>query len=558
MMHRLLVGLMAAAAAWAAPLVDDQIRKILAERIDARRQAVGIVVGIVEPDGRRIVAHGVAAKGGRPMDGDTLMEIGSITKVFTAQILAEAVRRGVVKLDDPVSKFLPDGAKVPEWQGRAITLHDLVSHRSGLPRLPGNLQITDMSNPYAAYTVTQLYEFLSGHQLRRAPDTEFEYSNLGAGLLGHVLARQAGAEYEALVRAKVLDPLRMRNTTITLSTEAKARVAQGHNAKLEPVPAWDLPTLAGAGALRSSANDMLNWLEAHAGLAEGGVTPALASMRATRRPAAGQQQIGLGWMIAKSGDAEIFWHNGGTGGFVSFAAFDPKARVGVVVLGNTAGAPGVDDIGRHLLNPSSPLTGEKKERKQISFDPQRFDAYTGAYRMAPEFVLFVTREGERFFTQATGQGKVEIFAMSERVFFPKVVDAEIEFVLNEAGRANRLTLRQNGASIAGERVEGLTPPPDPGAGRKVVALESKILDGYAGKYQLAPSVTITVTRGEGGRLFAQVTGQDKHEIYAESERKFFYRVVDAQLTFTPGDAGTPAPKLTLHQGGASVEAQRVD
>lgn len=557
-MRKALMVLLAAAAAWAAPLTDGQIRKILAERIDARHQTVGIVVGIIEPGGRRIVAHGVAEKGGRAIDGDTLMEIGSITKVFTAQLLAEAVYRGAVKLDDPVSKFLPSGVKVPEWQGRAITLHDLVSHRSGLPRLPGNLQITDIANPYAAYTVAQLYEFLSGHQLRRAPDTEFEYSNLGMGLLGHALARQADTSYEALVRQKILDPLRLKSTAIALPAESKARMAQGHNAKLEPVPAWDLPTLAGAGALRSSANDMLNWLAAHAGLAEGGTGPVLASMVATRRPASGQMQVGLGWMIARSGASEMIWHNGGTGGFVSFAGFDPKARVGVVVLSNTAGAPGVDDIGRHLLNASFPLAGEKKERQQISFDPKRFDTYTGAYRLTPEFVLFVTREGDRFFTQATGQPRIEVFAMSERVFFPKVVDAEIEFAVDESGRAQRLMLRQNGATIAGQRVEGLAPPPEPGAGRAVVVVEPKTLDGYAGKYHLAPSVTITISRGDGGRMYAQVTGQEKFEIFAESDRKFFFRVVDAQLTFTPGAAGAPAPKLTLHQGGANVEARRVD
>ncbi|MCC6539944.1 MAG: serine hydrolase [Bryobacterales bacterium] len=553
--------LAAAAVACAAPPTDEQIRRILVEQIDTRRQAVGIVVGIVEPGGvRRIVAHGVASKGGPAVDGGTLMEIGSITKVFTAQLLAGAVQRGAVKLDDPVSKFLPAEAKMPEWQGRAITLHDLVSHRSGLPRLPGNLQIADISNPYAAYTVTQLYAFLAGHQLRRAPDTEFEYSNLGAGLLGHALARQAGLSYEELVRAKILDPLRMKDTGIALSPAARARLAQGHNAKLEPVPACDLPALAGAGALRSSASEMLNWLAAHAGLAEGGVNPVLASMLATRRPGLGgsQQQVGLGWMIAKVGGAEMVWHNGGTGGFVSFAGFDPQARVGVVVLSNTAGSPGVDDLGRHLLNSNLPLAEEKRERQQISFDPKRFDAFTGAYRLAPGFALFITREGERFFAQATGQGKNEIFPMSARAFFFKVVDAEIEFGPEQAGRTHRLTLRQNGASIPGERVEGLAPPPDPGAGRTVVAVAPKTLDSYAGKYQLTPGVAIAISRGEAGRMFAQVTGQEKHEIFAESDRRFFFRVVDAQLTFTPGEAGAAAPKLTLHQGGANIEARRVD
>jgi D-alanyl-D-alanine-carboxypeptidase/D-alanyl-D-alanine-endopeptidase len=222
-----------------------EIRKILVERIEARKQAVGIVVGIVEPEERRIIAYGSTANGGsRPVDGDTLFEIGSVTKVFTAQILADAVARGAVTLDDPVAKLLPPSVRMPESGGRTITLLDLATHRSGLPRLPGNLTMTDLSNPYAAYTVTQLYEFLSGHALRRAPGGEFEYSNLGVGLLGHALALHAGTDYETLVRSKVLAPLNMKSTAIALSPELKARMAQGHNAKLERAPNWDIP---GAG-----------------------------------------------------------------------------------------------------------------------------------------------------------------------------------------------------------------------------------------------------------------------------------------------------------------------
>ncbi len=536
---------------------NDDIRKILVERIDTRKGSVGIVVGIVEPEGRRIVSYGSTAKGGsKAVDGDTLFEIGSVTKVFTAQILADAVARGGVKLDDPVAKLLPPSVKVPEHGGRAITLLDLTTHRSGLPRLPENLTTTDMSNPYAAYTVAQLYEFLAGHALRRDPGSEFEYSNLGVGLLGHALALQAASkDYESLVRAKVLSPLGMNSAAINLTPELKARMSQGHNAKLEPVPNWDLPTLAGAGALRSSAKDMLKFVAAHAGLAKSGPDQVLASMLATRRAAAGGAEIGLGWMIAKRGSAEIVWHNGGTGGFQSFIGFDPKARVGVVVLSNTQGMPGIDDIGQHLLDQTLPLIPAKKDRQQISFAPETFEKYVGNYQLMPNFVLAVTREGDRFFTQATGQGKIEIFAMSERVFFPKVIDAELEFTVDAAsGRANKVTLRQNGAVINGPRVEG--PLPEASAERKAIATDPKVLEHYVGKYQLAPGFILTITREEG-RLFAQATGQGRNEMFAETDRKFFLRVVDAQITFAPGPDGRAA-KLTLHQGGINAEGARVE
>ncbi|MBC8166659.1 MAG: serine hydrolase [Bryobacteraceae bacterium] len=555
MMHRFFSMLLAIEVLVAAGPSNDEIRKILVERIDTRKQAVGIVVGIVEPEGRRIIAYGSAAKGGsKAIDGDTLFEIGSITKVFTAQILAEAVAHGVVKLDDPVAKLLPSSVKMPGRGGRAITLLDLTTHRSGLPRLPGNLTSTDLSNPYAAYTVAQLYEFLTGHTLRRDPGAEFEYSNLGVGLLGHALALQAEMDYESLVRAKVLGPLGMKSTAITLTPALKARMSQGHNAKLEPVPNWDLPALAGAGALRSSANDMLNFVAAHAGLGKSVPDPVMASMLATRRPAIGGAEIGLGWMIAKSGSAEIVSHGGGTGGFQSFVGFDPKARVGVVVLSNTQGMPGIEDIGRHLLDSNFPLTPPRKERQQISFDPKGFDVYVGNYQLAPRFVLAVTREGDRFFTQATGQPRIEVFAMSERVFFPKVMDAELEFTVDDSGRANKVTLRQNGVVVNGARVDG--PLPDAPAERKAIIVDPKLLEQYVGKYQLGQGFAITVTRDEG-RLFAQATGQGKAEIFAETESKFFFRVVDAQITFSPGLNGR-TEKLTLHQGGLNAEGKRVE
>lgn len=557
MTHRFFLILLAIEVLVAAAPSNDEIRKILVERIDTRKGAVGIVVGIVEPEGRRIVSYGSTANGGsKAVDGDTLFEIGSITKVFTAQILADAVARGAVKLDDPVAKLLPPAVKMPERGGRAITLLDLTTHRSGLPRLPENLTTTDMSNPYATYTVAQLYEFLAGHTLRRDPGEEFEYSNLGAGLLGHALALQAaGTDYESLVRAKVLGPLGMKSTGIALTPELKARMSQGHNAKLEPVPNWDLPTLAGAGALRSSANDMLNFAAAHAGLAKSGPDPVLAAMLATRRAAAGGAGIGLGWMIAKRGSVEIVSHGGGTGGFQSFIGFDPKARVGVVVLSNTQGALGIEDIGRHLLDRTFPLIPPKKERRQISFEPKAFENYVGNYQLAEKFVLAVTREGDRFFTQATGQGKIEIFAMSERVFFPKVIDAELEFTVDAAsGRAGKVALRQNGAVITGPRVESaLAEAP---AERKAITTDPKVIERYVGKYQLAPGFILTITREEG-RLFAQATGQGRNEIFAETDRKFFLRVVDAQITFTPGPDGR-AEKLTLHQGGVNAVGARVE
>jgi CubicO group peptidase (beta-lactamase class C family) len=412
------------------------------------------VVGVVDAQGRRIVAYGSLDKGDpRPLNGDTIFEIGSATKVFTSLLLADMVQRGEVALADPVAKYLPAGVKVPERGGRTITLVDLSTHTSGLPRLPSNLQPKDPSNPYADYTVEQLYQFLSTYQLTRDIGSQFEYSNLGGGLLGLALARRAGMDYEALVHSRITGPLGMSSTGITLTPEMKARLAAGHNDKLEATPNWDLPTLAGAGALRSSANDLLTFLAANLGYVKSPLAPAMASMLAVRRSTGGPGEIGLGWLVTKPSDNEIVWHNGGTGGYRSFLGFEPKTGAGVVVLSNTFTAAGIDDIGMHLLDSHVPLLPPPKEHKEIAFDPKLFDRYVGQYQLAPSFILTVTREGDQLFAQATGQPKVQIFPESEREFFLKVVDAQITFETDSTGRATGLVLHQNGANMPAKRVQ---------------------------------------------------------------------------------------------------------
>jgi serine-type D-Ala-D-Ala carboxypeptidase/endopeptidase len=305
-------------------LSTDEIREILVKRVVHQKQAVGIVAGVIEPDGRRVVAYGSLANGDpRTLDGDTIFEIGSISKVFTSLVLADMVNRREVTLDDPAAKYLPENVRMPERSGKTITLLDLATHTSGLPGLPGNLKPKDAANPYAGYGVDDLYQFLSSYTLPRDPGSQFEYSNLGAGLLGHLLAYRAGTDYDSLIGIRITRPLSMPDTGITLSSSMKQRMATGHNAMLAPVANWDLSTLAGAGALRSSANDMLTFLEAFLGYRESPLAPSMKAMLEVRRPVGKTKaEIGLAWHIL----GERAWHQGGTGGFRSFVGYDQKAR----------------------------------------------------------------------------------------------------------------------------------------------------------------------------------------------------------------------------------------
>src|SRR5580692_3228890 len=224
-----------------------EIRSVIADRVDGSR-AVGIVVGVIDEKGRQVAAAGkVSLDGTQQPDGDTVYEIGSVTKVFTSLILADMIEKGEVKPDDPVSKFLPATVKVPSRNGRQITLLDLSMQVSGLPRLPDNLKPADPANPYADYNAAKLYDFLSRYSLTRDPGEKYEYSNLAVGLLGHALALKVGMSYEELVRQRILAPLGMDSTAITLSAGEKKRLAPGYDDSLHQVKNWDLVALAGAG-----------------------------------------------------------------------------------------------------------------------------------------------------------------------------------------------------------------------------------------------------------------------------------------------------------------------
>lgn len=440
-------------------LPDERIRSIISKRIDVDGQSMGIVVGIIEPAGQRIVSYGRHAwDDQRPVDGDTVFEIGSITKVFTALLLADMVRKDEAGLADAVAKYLPARAAPAERQGKTITLQDLATHTSGLPRLPENMAPQDPGNPYAEYTVDQLYEFVSRYRLPRDIGSEYEYSNLGYGLLGHALglstdARDASASYERLVRSRIAAPLGMDSTAITLSAGMKTRLAGAHDEALQPVSHWDLPALAGAGALRSSAKDMLKFLAVPLGYRKISLAQAFALMTSVRHTLDAQTDAALGWVISKKDGEEIVWHNGGTGGHRAFIGYRTKTRTGVVVLSNARALPGIDDIGLHLLHADFPLADPPKQRKAVAIASDVLDAYVGRYQLAPDFILVVSREGDRLFAQATGQPKAEIFAESETNFFYKVVDAQIVFEREpEGGRAAQMVLHQNGHRVQAQRV----------------------------------------------------------------------------------------------------------
>ncbi len=427
--------------------------------LDARTKLLpdaGIVVGLIDTRGRRLLSAGSLNGPGTPAPGErNVFEIGSVTKTFTATLLADMVRRGEVRLDEPVQDLLPAGVRVPERDGQQITLLDLATQSSGLPRLPSNLAPADATNPYADYTEAQLFSFLSGYTLTRDPGAQYEYSNLGVGLLGLALARKAGKSYEQLVRDRIGGPLGMEDTRIELTADERARLAPAHDASGDTVSNWNIPTLAGAGALRSTLRDMMRYLAANlkgdTGTALG---RAMRDAQLPRRPTSiPATRIGLIWMTRDTAGTRIVWHNGGTGGYHAFIGFDPDRQLGVVML--ISSAAGTDDIGLHLLDlrvPITPPPPPAPRRVAIRLTPAQLEAYVGRYQVAPGVVLTVTLRDDALYGQVTGQGAFRIYAESDGHFFLKVVDATLDFQRDAGGRVTTAVLHQNGRDFPAQRL----------------------------------------------------------------------------------------------------------
>jgi len=427
---------------------DPDIRALLAERIDVERRGVGILVGLIDPQGRRVVAHGGSGRGdGRPLDGDTVFEIGSITKAFTALLLAHMAERGEVGLDDPAARYLPDGVAMPERGGRQISLSHLATHTSGLPRRPGNLAPAHWENLYAGYSAQQLYAFLGACRLQSEIGEAHLYSNLGTGLLGHLLALRVGVDFETLIGERITGPLGMTSTAIELPPDLASRLAVGHDQRLRPVGEFQLGVLAGAGGLRSTANDLLDFLAAALGLAPNPLAPALSAQLRVRGPSDKAADIqALGWRIRPQGEGEMVFHNGATRGHRCFLQFDLARRAGVVVLTNTACARN-DDLGLHLLG-GLPLTPPHP----ALVDAAALDLCVGCYRLSQTSLLEVSREDGRLFVQLTGQDAYEVYPLGAGEVRWASVEATAGFDFGPDGRASGLVLRQGGRERRGARV----------------------------------------------------------------------------------------------------------
>jgi serine-type D-Ala-D-Ala carboxypeptidase/endopeptidase len=407
------------------------------------QQGVGLVAVQIERGTIAIVTQGQAREG-TPLRDDALLEIGSITKTFTALLLADAVVRRRLALDDPVENALP-GVALRDAAGAPIRWVDLATHRSGLPRLPGNFAPRDPTDPYADYDEARLLEFLRTFKPTVARDTRWEYSNLGFGLLGYALGRAAGSSYPEQLGERVLRPLGMSRTTLSLPGRNIAGLADGHDVEKRRVPHWHLDVLAGAGALVMPATDLARY--AQAALSPDSTPLGDAFQLAQKRHAAGPSEInpiGLAWLRAPLNGRTVLTHDGGTGGFSSSLWLDPQRQRAAALVANAMVE--VNDLALHLLDESVPPKDLSLMRQAaVALSAEQLAPLAGVYAARPAFKLTLGVRDGQLWAQATGQGAFELFAKTPRRFFARITPLEIEFA--EGSPPPSLTLFQGAMTL---------------------------------------------------------------------------------------------------------------
>ncbi len=504
-------------------------------------QPGGVAVAWVDADGTAFFQAGEFAKNDpHPITPDTQFEIGSVTKVFTALLLAESERLGKVSRNDPAAKYLLPPSDPDQAALAKITLLSLTTHTSGLPRLPANIGKNPDANPdpYAAYDRAMLVEALRKHGPVAPANSSMAYSNFGAAVLGEALAAAWGTTYADALQTHVLTPLGMTSTSLGLvGSPPPIDLAPGHAGKRR-VPNWTFQAFAPAGAMRSSTRDMAIFLSAC--LAKN-ASPLRADIEATLQPQHKADgiggHIGMGWLLTDEAGNPVAWHNGGTAGSHAFIAFSQRTGAGIAILANVQSAS--EELGFSLLGAKPP---------QPKNEPVNGAAgYVGRYPLSPAFAINITEADGALRGQATGQPSFGMRLVAPDRFAIIGVPAEISFERGADGKVTALVLHQNGIDQRAPRGELLPPP-------KEIAVPVETLREYVGNYPLAPQFILTVTETDGA-LFAQAAGQGKNPVFASGKDEFFYKAVDAQITFQR-DAAGKVIGLTLHQNGRDMPAKK--
>ena len=435
--------------------IQSDIKELPSEVVEVIQKRISngvtpsVAIALIDSSGTYYFNFGKTEKGGKYVDENTIYEIGSISKVFTGVLLAQQILDGDLSMDDEINELLPDSIRVPFIGETEITIGSLTDHTSGLPRMPNNFTPANPNNPYADYSINQMYQFISSYQPTREVGSEYEYSNLAQGLLGHLLAKHKNMSYEKLMIQVIADPLEMYDTRIEFTEGMKENLALGHSGG-KVVENWDIPTLAGAGAIRSSTIDMARFISANLGYINIPVTDAMKLSHKVRHDKAGTMSVAMAWHIKKGANGDVIWHNGGTGGYRAFTGFVKDTGKGVVLLTNSSYSS--DDIGFHLLDPESELANHKFKEDAVDLEENIISKYVGVYELQSDFTITISKVGKQLYGQGTGQDKFKIYAENDTLFFINGDAAKLSFRIKD-NTVKSLVLLQGGQKTNAMKIE---------------------------------------------------------------------------------------------------------
>jgi len=471
---------------------------------------------------------------GIPNAPTTKFRLGSITKQFTAASILLLEERGKLKIDDPIKQYLTDAPAA--WD--RITIYNLLTHTSGIPNftsLPDYRTLQPFDSPIA-----KTIAVFRDKPLDFQPGEKMSYSNSGYLVLGHLIETLTGGSYERFVTDNIFTPLAMKDSGYDSNKAILARRAAGY------MPSTDGPVNAGfihmsiphaAGALYSTTEDLLRWEQ---GLF-GGKVISPASLVKMTTPFKNDYAFGLVVQIA--GGRKVIQHGGGIDGFNTFLAYYPDDKLTVAVLANINGQT-PNEIATKLAElVHTGAVQLSSERKAITLPVATLSKYVGTYEVAPGVDMMIRLDGDHLTTQLSGQPQFPIVAESETRFFLKVVDAQVEFLKDESGAATDAILHQNGRDLKARRTSATAAPPPQ---HKAITVPATTLARYVGAYQMRPNVELSITL-DGDQLMAQLTGQPKFPIFAESDTLFFFKVAEATLDFQQDGSGV-VTAVRLRQG----------
>jgi len=484
---------------------------------------------------------------GVPIRPDMVFELGSVTKQFTAAAILLLQERGKLSVSDEVTKYLPDYPT----HGQKITIEHLLTHVSGVP----NYTSLPEWRPRVReeMTVQQVIDLFKDKPLDFNPGEKWSYSNSAYILLGAVIEKASGKTYEDFIEQEIFAPLGMKHSYYGHQNEVVPGRVSGYDKGENGYTIAEYLSMTqpySAGSLMSTVDDLALWADAlssekllkKASLAQM-ATPAKLSSGMSTKYAYGQG-------ISDADGPEIIEHSGGIFGFATDLLRIPDQHLLVVVLSNNPGKePSPETLAYHVALKA--LGKPWEERKAIALDPAALDEYVGVYRVDPQTIRTILREGDKLFSQRSGGDKHEILAASRDDFFYTDVDNRIHFRRDAQGKITGMDfLNRFGPDATAAKTDEAPP-----AERQAVQVDPNLYDDYAGVYELFPGFQLTLTR-EGDHLMVQGTGQPKIEVFPESETRFFLKVVDAEIELQRGPDGK-ATGLTLLQGGQTIPGKRV-